>query len=325
MCTTFINKYKNPNTSSLSGKYAVDDYIREQGTNNIRGGIHDIFAEGYTQHLNKQRLNDGLNKIQEAANSNVTFDSYTPEDEDITVEDVIPTIPEKSKSKGFDWNTLGQIAPIADNLGKLIYNAVKPVDESNIIAEKAYRDIPMMVLPEVGGKMSYRKIDRNNMINPILNAGRSTINDIKNNAVTGSNAIAGILGANYNTQKAVGDAYVKADAADLNNALQVGNFNFGIDRTNLESARAEQLANISRGEKIAAARVADANQREAFGALKGQSIDKMSTALAEGVGDLSRQNIQWNWIKDNPVYAEAVAALNKASNGGLLTKKRRRR
>ena len=255
--------------------------------------------------------NDALN-----AKSKAIFDNNIKD----RIQDNIKNSSNNSK---FDWNTLGQMAPIADNLGKLIYNAVKPVDESNIIAEKAYRDVPMMDLPEIGGKMSYRKTDRNNMINPILNAGRSTINDIKNNAVTGSNAIAGILGANYNTQKAVGDAYVKADAADLNNALQVGNFNSNIDRTNLESARAEQLANISRGEKIAAARVADANKREAFGALKGQSIDKMSAALTEGVGDLSRQNIQWNWIKNNPQYADAVKAI--AAKGGMLTKKKRRK
>lgn len=226
----------------------------------------------------------------------------------------------------FDWNSLGQMAPIADNLGKLIYNAANPVDDSNIIAAKAYREeIPMMNLPEIGGKINYKKTDRNALINPILNTGRSTINDIKNSAVTGSSAIAGILGATSNTQKAVGNAFLEADARDLNNELQVGNFNFGIDRANVESARAEQFANISRGEKIAAARVADANQREAFGALKGQSIDKTSAALAEGVGDLSRHNIQSNWIKNNPVYAEALAALNKRANGGLLTKKRRKK
>lgn len=254
----------------------------------------------------------------------------TPDNEEFTFDESLSSVMSPSdvqKTKGkFDWNTLGQMAPIVDNLGKLIHNVATPIDDSNIIAAKAYREeIPMMNLPEIGGKINYKKIDRNALINPILNTGRSTINDIKNNAVTGSSAIAGILGATSNTQKAAGNAFLEADARDLNNELQVGNFNFGIDRTNAELARAEQLANISRGEKIAAARVADANQRETFGALKGQSIDKTSAALTEGVGDLFRQNIQSNWIKNNPVYAEAVAALNKRTNGGLLTKKKRRK
>jgi hypothetical protein len=322
----YFNKYKGQNAKGINN-ILVDDYIREQASNGIRGGIHDIFAKGYSQQQNNVDINPILNAAKEKVSINT---DYTPENEEFTFDESLsgvmnPSDVQKTKGK-FDWNSLGQMAPIVDNLGKLIHNVATPVDDSNIIAAKAYREeIPMMNLPEIGGKISYKNTDRNALINPILNTGRSTINDIKNNAVTGSSAIAGILGATSNTQKAVGNAFLDADARDLNNELQVGNFNFGIDRANVESARAEQLANIARGEKIAAARVADASQREALNNLKGKSIDVMSSALAEGVGDLSRQNIQSNWIKNNPVYAEAVAALNKRANGGLLTKKRRRK
>ena len=322
----YFNKYKEQNAKEVNDIF-IDDYIREQASNGIRGGIHDIFAKGYSQQRNKVNINPILDAAKEKISINT---DYTPEKEEFTFDESLlgvmsPSNVQKTKGK-FDWNSLGQMAPIADNLGKLIYNAAKPVDDSNIIAAKAYREeMPMMNLPEIGGKINYKKTDRNALINPILNTGRSTINDIKNNAVTGSSAIAGILGATSNTQKAVGNAFLEADARDLNNELQVGNFNFGIDRANVEATRAEQLANISRGEKIAAARVADANQRETFGALKGQSIDKTSAALAEGVGDLYRQNIQWNWIKNNPAYTDAVKALNAKNGGKLLTKKRRRK
>lgn len=284
-------------------------------------GIPKVSSKTQTLQSTKSNIggqsdygNDALN-----AKSKAIFDNEIKDRIQENVENA-------SKNSKFDWNTLGQMAPIADNLGKLIYNAAKPVDDSNIIAAKAYREeIPMMNLPEIGGKINYKKTDRNALINPVLNTGRSTINDIKNNAVTGSSAIAGILGATSNTQKAVGNAFLEADARDLNNELQVGNFNFGIDRTNAELARAEQFANRDRGEKIAAARVADATQREALNNLKGKSIDVMSSALAEDVGDLFRQNIQWNWIKDNPANAEAVKALNAKNGGKLLTKKKRRK
>lgn len=320
----YFNKYKGQNAKGINN-ILVDEYIREQASNGIRGGIHDIFAKGYSQQQNNVDITPILNAAKEKVSINT---DYTPEDEEFAFDESLsgvmkPSDVQKTKGK-FDWNSLGQMAPIADNLGKLIYNAAKPVDDSNIIAAKAYREeVPMMNLPEIGGKINYKKTDRNALINPILNTGRSTINDIKNNAVTGSSAIAGILGATSNTQKAVGNAFLEADARDLNNELQVGNFNFGIDRANAELSRAEQLANIGRGEKIAAARIADATQREALNNLKGKSIDVMSSALAEGVGDLSRQNIQWNWIKNNPQYAEAVKAI--AAKGGMLTKKKRRK
>lgn len=234
---------------------------------------------------------------------------------------------EAEESGGFDWNTLGMYAPIVDSLGKTLYNIAKPVDESNIIAEDAYRELPVMELPRLTHhKVAYKPIDRNALINPIINTGRATASDIQNLGTTGADVMNRLALNAYNTQKAIGQAYLEADRQDLANRMQNAQFNLGVDSADAQLLQAAQTANMQRAEKIAAARIADATQKEQLGQLKGQAIDTTSVAAIQGLADLTRQNIEWNWIKNNPQYAEAVAAIQgKKANGGMLTRKKRRK
>jgi hypothetical protein len=227
----------------------------------------------------------------------------------------------------FDWSTLGMYAPIVDSLGKTLYNIAKPVDESNIIAEDAYRELPIMELPRLTHhKVAYKPIDRNALINPVINTGRATARDIQNIGTTGADVMNRLALNAYNTQKAIGQAYLEADRQDLANRMQNAQFNLGVDSADAGLLQAAQLANMQRAEKIAAARIADATQREQLGQLKGQAIDTTSTAAVQGLADLTRQNIEWDWIKNDPQYKEAVAAiLGKKANGGMLTRKKRRK
>ena len=227
----------------------------------------------------------------------------------------------------FDWSSLGMYAPIVDSLGKTIYNITKPVDESNIIAEEAYSTLPRMELPRLTQhKVAYKPIDRNALINPVINTGRATARDIQNIGTTGTDVMNRLALNAYNTQKAVGQAYLEADAKDLANRMQNAQFNLGVDSADAQLLQAVQAANMQRAEKIAAARIADATQLEQLEQLKGQAIDTTSTATIQGLADLTRQNIEWNWIKNSPQYAEAVAAIyGKKANGGMLTRKKRRK
>lgn len=225
------------------------------------------------------------------------------------------------KESNFNWNSLGQVLPIISNAAKSIYNAAKPIDYSNVIAEQAFRDTPMMNLPRIGGRQVYRGIDRNRFINPIISQGRATARDIQNTALTAGQALASLANANYNTQRAIGEAYANADQQDLANRLQVAQFNLGIDQANANLSQAEQAYNMQRANRIAQGRIQDAATREQLQQMKGQAIDKTGTAAVQGVADLTRQNIQWDWLKKAyPEGAEAVA-----KNGGMLTKRKRRK
>lgn len=227
----------------------------------------------------------------------------------------------------FDWSLLGMYAPIVDSLGKTIYNIAKPVDESNIIAEEAYSTLPRMELPRLTQhKVAYKPIDRNALINPVINTGRATARDTQNIGTTGADVMNRLALNAYNTQKAIGQAYLEADAKDLVNRMQNAQFNLGVDSADAELLQAVQTANMQRAEKIAAARIADATQREQLEQLKGQAIDTTSTAAVQGLADLVRQNQELNMIKNNEALAPYFAAIyGKKANGGMLTRKKRRK
>ena len=226
----------------------------------------------------------------------------------------------------FNWNYLGMLAPTISNIGKSIYNAAKPIDESNLVAEEAYRETPIINLPRLSGKQVYRGIDKNRLTTPIINQGRATAGDIQDLAVTANDALNRLALNNYNTQRAVGEAYANAEQQDLANRMQVAQFNLGIDQANANLSQAEQLANLKRANRIAAGKIQDAIMREQLAQMKGQAIDTTSTAAIQGLADLTRQNIEWNWLKNSPQYAEAVAAIyGKKANGGMLTRKKRRK
>ena len=130
----------------------------------------------------------------------------------------------------------------------------------------------------------------------------------------------------YNTQNAIGEAYLEADAKDLANRMQNAQYNLGVDSADAGLLQAAQTANMQRAEKIATARIADATQREQLGQLKGQAIDETSAATVQGLADLTRQNIEWNMIEKNPAYAEYLAFMKKSKAcGGMLTRKKRRK
>jgi hypothetical protein len=241
-----------------------------------------------------------------------------------TIDDITSNLNKKHKSN--IWGMAGMYAPIVDSIGKTIYNIAKPIDESNIIAEEAYRELPKMELPRLTQhKVPYKSIDRNSLITPIINIDRAVAKDIQNLGTTSADVMNRLALNTYNTQNAIGKAYLDADKQDFINRMQNAQFNLGVDSADAQLLQAEQAANIQIAENIAKARVADAAQREQLEQLKGQAIDTTSAATTQELANLSRQNIEWNLIKNNPIYAEAIATLyDKNDNDKMLTKKRRK-
>lgn len=221
----------------------------------------------------------------------------------------------------------GTIAPLISSAGQLIYNTLKPIDKSNVIAAKAYSKVPMMSLPRIGGKKSFTPTDKTRYISPIIAQGNSTARLLQNSGVNASQTLGSLLANNYNTQRAIAEGLNAVDQADFAKEMQVGQFNLGIDQANLSASQAEQNANIIRANKLADAELKDAQTIEALGQLKGQAINASLNTLTKGIADLATQGINWNLIKDNPTYADAVKHLygNQAKCGGMLTRKKRRK
>lgn len=218
----------------------------------------------------------------------------------------------------------GTIAPLISSAGQLIYNTLKPIDKSNVIAAKAYSKVPMMSLPRIGGKKSFKPTDKNQYIAPIIAQGNSTARALQNQAIDPRRAL---LANNYNTQRAIAEGLNAVDQADFAKEMQVGQFNLGIDQANLNASQAEQNANILNAKDLARAEIADASTIEGLGALKGNAINASLNTLTKGIADLATQGINWNLIKDNPAYADATKHLygNQSKCGGMLTRKKRRK
>lgn len=221
----------------------------------------------------------------------------------------------------------GTVAPLISSAGQLIYNTLKPIDKSNVIAAKAYSKVPMMSLSRIGGKKSFTPTDKNQYVNPIIAQGNSTARALQNSGVNASQTLGSLLASNYNTQKAISEALSTIDQADFAKEMQVGQFNLGIDQANLSTSQSEQNANIIRANKLAEAELKDAQTIEALGQLKGQAINTSLNTLTKGIADLATQGINWNLIKDNPAYADAIKHLygKQAKCGGMLTRKKRRK
>jgi hypothetical protein len=220
----------------------------------------------------------------------------------------------------------GTIAPLISSAGQLIYNTLKPIDKSNVIAAKAYSKVPMMSLPRIGGKKSFTPTDKNRYISPIIAQGNSTARALQNSGVNASQTLGSLLANNYNTQRAISEALSTIDQADFAKEMQVGQFNLGIDQANLSASQAEQNANILNAKDLARAEIADASTIEGLGALKGSAINASLDTFTKGIADFATQNINWNLIKDNPAYADAFKHTygNQSKCGGMLTRKKKK-
>ena len=341
---TFINEGGTHEQNPFEG---VPMGVDNQGTPNLveEGEIiyNDYVFSNRLKPTKKQLEDNGLNKKyngwtfakivedlqkESANNPNDAISQNTLKDMMNIVTIMQEEVRAKKQAKEnnmFDlggWATqLGMATPIISNFGKAIYNAAKPIDYSNVVAEQAMRGIPTMTLPKVGGKINYKGIDKESFITPIVNTGRANARLIQDLGVTGSDVLNRTMVSNYGINNAIAKAAIAADQQDLANRLQVGQLNLGIDTTNLNSTQAEQMANIAKGERIAQGIISDAQMREQLAALKADAVDKTLTAGTQGVSDLIRQNVEWNWIKNNPEY---LPYFNRGKKyGGMLTKKRK--
>lgn len=252
----------------------------------------------------------------------------TPEQR-LAIMDLDPTNAyKKTQEKNINpFVNAGTIAPLISSAGQLIYNTLKPIDKSNVIAAKAYSKVPMMSLPRIGGKKSFTPTDKYRYIAPIEAQGRATARTIQNSGINASQAAGTLLASNYNTQRAISDALNAAEQADFAKEMQIAQFNLGIDQANMNASQAEQTANIAQANRNAMAAIQDAQTIEGLNQLKGQAINTSLNSLTKGIADLATQGINWNLIKNNPAYADAVKHLygNQAKCGGMLIRKKRRK
>ena len=221
------------------------------------------------------------------ANENET--SFNPiSDFELTPEELATLSPEdyqayKRHERAMKLQGLGSLLQYAPVLGNLIGAAT---------VGKAERVNPTYITPEqLNDYLQYNPIDPNTYTNPILNQASNARRSFAD-ASGGSRAaiLAANLGLNAQTQKAISDAALQAEAVNEQRRVQAKEFNRGTNQFNAsERARAKQY-NAS-----AKTMTDDINARNR--AARRTAIRNYLSGAIQGLGNIGREQAYRNTIK----------------------------
>ena len=224
--------------------------------------------------------------------------------------------------KGFGLaNTMGMLAPTINSLASTIYNAAKPIDKSNLIAGKPHRQRPLANYSRINVTPTLELVDENSLVTPIINRGSAAAREAMNLGQTASQTLANLANITYNTQTAEGDARLKANQINYDRRQNYNKTLADIQRMNSAIEQAEFTSNAPIYQAIAEGDIRDAMMLEQLQQMKGEAVNQSLNSMTQGIADLTRQNIEWNWIKENPEWAPYFN--RKAKCGGMLTRRRK--
>lgn len=304
----------------------------ERPNDNIsKNGLNDMMNRLITlQEVIRQNKAKDTNKFSTGGKVNIledgTPDSDQPEDDETSF---ITYLSGESSgitsppSKGFNWQSLGRIAPTITHVGMAIANAAKKPDYSNAesIIEAANR-IPLVRAPHIGGKQVYTPIDRNYMLTKHMNQSRAVARDVQNNAITGTQALGHLANLSYNTQNGIGDALLAMDRENLARRMQIADFNRGVDQINAGLDMQGAGMNQHRGLAILDAETKAAMLREQIDAMRTSALSGNLSGVAEDLGNMGREALD-RQSREDLIRSGALRTASK-KNGGMLTKKRRK-
>lgn len=187
----------------------------------------------------------------------------------------------------------------------------------------------------LGNYLTYRPLDRNYYLNQLKGQAGATRRAIQNAGGNAGSIMAGLLAADYNAQNAVGNALMQMDQYNNAQRQQVAQFNRGTDQYNSQAlmtadAQNAQLA-ANRDRLRSQLLTTAAGMREQSDAQLEAIRSASLTNMFDNLGDIGKENMGWNWTKylaNSGAFGtlrEGVPMPGQSKNGGLLTKRRRRR
>lgn len=254
--------------------------------------------------------------------------NYTP---DLSVHETLDSeIPSKSKPvvvterKAGDLPTLMRYAPVEGNAIGLTLSSL-PADYSNpkILenqAKIASRFTPTSFTP-VSQKLAFEELPLDFIANQIQSQGAATANAIANNSnLNPISANAGLLANSYNTQRALSDAYLKAQEINAERKAKVADFNRATDDINskgfMAAAAANQQAEASSKAAAAGLYGEAVKLREQIDSAKAMAKSANLTQMFDNIGGIGRENLLFNMVNSDPSKYYTITP-----NGEILFKK----
>lgn len=232
----------------------------------------------------------------------------------------LPNIPltsntssEEDKSKkGWKWDeSYLRYAPVLGAGLSVISDLAgwtnKP-DYSDAEAIKAAADSQRDVsFTPIGDYMKYTPFDRLFYANQLGAQAGATRRNIMN--TSGGNrgvAMAGLLGADYNAQNALGNLYRQAEEYNLSQRQKVAEFNRGTNQFNAENDLKAQIANIDNNSNKVKAAIAAAELKDKINARTSAAKSANLSNLFNSIGDIGREAYSRNMILSNPALYYSV-------------------
>lgn len=248
--------------------------------------ISDLNSVKRKQEFDPYQLEADLEGNAIAHENEASFDPTS--DFELTPEELATLSPEdyqayKRHERAMKLQGLGSLLQYAPVLGNLIGAAT---------VGKAEKVNPTYITPEqLNDYLQYNPIDPNTYTNPILNQASNARRSFAD-ASGGSRAaiLAANLGLNAQTQKAISDAALQAEAVNEQRRVQAKEFNRGTNQFNAsERARAKQYNASSK------TMTDDINARNR--AARRTAIRNYLSGAMQGLGSIGREKAYRNTIK----------------------------
>ena len=236
-------------------------------------------------------------------------------------------------SNKFNATDLLRKAPILGSAYDMLFENREPdYTGADLVAKQAKRieNTPINA-PVLSDYIAPKPFDRSFYINKLQGSHAATLKSLQNTAGNRGQAMAGILGADYNMTNQFGDLARQAEEYDREDALKVAEFNRNTNIQNINTALQNNNQRLQREELLGNLRAREAVMRDQAIANVGAARSNNRTNFFNNLGALGKENFIFEMLKSNPELLASldkngtISQVTKKKGGVLLTKNKKRK
>ena len=275
------------------------------------GGIKNIFPDGGNiwDDLTEEEIAD-----IDADTSAILDEGFMP----LT----IAAANASGKNNGKWQSALRYASPLIHGI-TLLSNLKKPDYSNADNIERAARAIPGGSYTPLGNTLDLDLVDRNVYTNPMLANAAANRRNIMQNSVNAGSANAALLANNYLTNTALGTADIQGTQANNEIKSKIAQFDLTRDQANSQMGLQALAMDQQRAQNVLNATAQAGQLRSQLDAARSQAISSSLTGIADDFGAIGKE-VSDRYLMEKLIGSGALQ-WTKAKNGGMLTRKRRRK